>query len=89
MNETLDNCAFTSQAAPFATECSFAGQMCVLGGGREVPRRTEVRIACSPDARLHFLVREPDFCQYIFVIYSPSLCSLPEYKPAPKPQQNE
>jgi hypothetical protein len=56
----------------------------VLAGNRRVVRRTEVRIACSPDDRLHLLIREPDFCSYIWVIYSPALCTLPEYQPAKK-----
>jgi hypothetical protein len=42
-----------------------------------------VRIACSPDGDLHLLVREPDFCQYVLVVYSPALCSVPEFSPVP------
>lgn len=29
------------------------------------------------------LVREPDFCSYIFVLYSPALCELEAYQPFP------
>jgi hypothetical protein len=29
------------------------------------------------------LVREPDFCQYVFVIYSPALCTVDKFKPIP------
>jgi hypothetical protein len=86
-----------------------AGDVCVLGGGVQVVRRTEVsaglciawgdsccwvsaplcapplqvRLACSPDRSFHFLVREPQFCSYIFVIYSPALCTVPEFHPIP------
>ena len=27
------------------------------------------------------LVREPDFCSYVYVIYSPTLCEVPRFKP--------
>ena len=59
------------------------GDECMLGGGRRVVRRTEVRIACSPDRRLRLLIREPDFCHYVYVLYSPALCLLDEFKPKP------
>ena len=62
---------------------TLAGDECFLARGRRATRHTEVRIACSPDQRVHLLVREPDFCSYIFVVYSPALCGLPAYKPVP------
>lgn len=49
-------------------------------------RKSEVRIACSFDSSIHMLVREPDFCQYVFVIYSPSLCKVERFKPRVKAQ---
>lgn len=49
-------------------------------------RKSEVRIACSFDSNIHMLVREPDFCQYVFVIYSPSLCKVERFKPRVKVQ---
>jgi hypothetical protein len=62
-----------------------------LKGGRKEIRHTEVRIACSPTGSPFMLVREPDFCQYVFVVYLPSLCELDRYKPwlkgAPSPRQ--
>eukprot|EP00983_Pelagomonas_calceolata_P047916 1140847-Pelagomonas_calceolata.AAC.2 len=65
------------------TPCCAAGHECVLAGGRREVRSTEVRIACSPDRRLHILVREPDFCSYIFVLYSPAMCELGMFQPIP------
>jgi hypothetical protein len=58
-----------------------AGDECVLAGGRRVVRRVEARIACSPDSSTYMLVREPDFCSYVFVVFTPSLCGLEYYKP--------
>lgn len=55
--------------------------MCTLKGGKTVPRHVQARFACSPDGKMHMLVREPDFCSYVFVVYSPALCSLERYKP--------
>jgi hypothetical protein len=57
------------------------GDVCTLAGGRRAKREVEARFACSPDGKLHMLVREPDFCKYVFVIYSPALCELERYKP--------
>jgi hypothetical protein len=65
--------------------CACIGDMCFLAGGRQAVRRTEVRLACSPTDRIHLLVREPDFCHYIFVIYSPALCTLRHYAPKSEP----
>ena len=58
-----------------------AGEECVLAGNRRVIRKTEARIVCSPDSKVHMLVREPQFCHYIFVIYTPAMCSLDKFKP--------
>ena len=58
-----------------------AGEECVLAGNRRVVRKTEARIVCSPDSKVHMLVREPQFCHYVFVIYSPAMCSLDKFKP--------
>lgn len=66
---------------PYVKQVYAGGNECVLGGGRRAVRKTEVRIACSPDGKLHMLVREPDFCHYIFVIYTPALCKAERFKP--------
>jgi hypothetical protein len=55
--------------------------VCTLAGGKRARRQVEARFACSPDNKLHMLAREPDFCHYVFVIYSPALCKLERYKP--------
>lgn len=73
--------ALTTLPPPRAPTSS--GDECVLAKGRRAIRNTEVRIACSPDERMHLLVREPDFCSYIFVLYVPALCELPEFYPVP------
>eukprot|EP00955_Chlamydomonas_euryale_P020446 216776-Chlamydomonas_euryale.AAC.1 len=57
---------------PYVRQTYAGGDECVLAGGRRVERSVEARIACSPDGRLNMLVREPDFCTYVFVIYSPA-----------------
>lgn len=68
---------------PYVRQVYAQGHECVLAGGRREVRSTEVRIACSPDRRLHILVREPDFCSYIFVLYSPAMCELGMFQPIP------
>ncbi|KAF5829741.1 hypothetical protein DUNSADRAFT_15565 [Dunaliella salina] len=69
---------------PYVRQSYVEGHKCFLAGGRQEVRSTEVRIACSPDRRLHMLVREPDFCSYIFVLYSPAVCELPMLQPIPE-----
>jgi len=69
---------------PYVKQVYGGGDECVLGGGRRATRRTEARIVCSPDGRLRFLVREPDFCSYVYVIYSPALCAVAHYQPQPR-----
>eukprot|EP00879_Flechtneria_rotunda_P021485 GHRR01022642.1.p1 GENE.GHRR01022642.1~~GHRR01022642.1.p1 ORF type:complete len:613 (+),score=206.25 GHRR01022642.1:336-2174(+) len=59
------------------------GEMCTAEG-RGRPRQVELRVACSPDKKWHMLVREPEFCKYIMVLYHPLLCSVPAYKPVPR-----
>lgn len=83
--------SMAKQSWPFVKQVYSRGQVCTLGGGKRVVRRTEVRIACSPDKKLRLLVREPDFCRYIFVIYSPGLCQVEQYSPkdVPTPISNE
>lgn len=67
---------------PYVKQVYSGGDECILGGGgRRVLRKAEARIACSPDQRIHMLVREPDFCSYVYVVYSPSLCEVPHFKP--------
>ncbi|KAG2496044.1 hypothetical protein HYH03_005965 [Edaphochlamys debaryana] len=70
---------------PYVKQVYAGGDECVLGGGRRVVRRVEARIACSPDAGTYMLIREPDFCTYTFVVYTPALCALDYYKPRPRP----
>lgn len=54
---------------------------CTQVSGRAVDRQVELRAACSPDTALHLLVREPEFCRYIMVLYHPHLCKVRELKP--------
>ena len=61
-----------------------SGDTCHLSGGKKVARRTEVRIACSPDSRVHMLIREPDYCSYVFVLYVPQLCVVEGFQPEAK-----
>ncbi|GAX75433.1 hypothetical protein CEUSTIGMA_g2877.t1 [Chlamydomonas eustigma] len=68
---------------PYVKQVYSGGEECVLAGNRRVIRKTEARVACSPDEQMHMLVREPDFCQYVFVIYSPALCQVEKFKPIP------
>lgn len=58
---------------------TLTGQECILAGGRKAVRRSEVRLACSLDSKLRILIREPDFCHYVFIIYVPQLCDMPFY----------
>ncbi|KAL6764757.1 hypothetical protein V8C86DRAFT_1367634 [Haematococcus lacustris] len=76
--------AMVTRAWPYVKQVYGQGDECVLANNRRVIRRSEVRIACSPDDKIHLLVREPDFCTYIWVIYSPSLCSIPSFQPTSK-----
>jgi hypothetical protein len=55
--------------------------VCTLAGGVRVVRSVEARLACSPDGKLSMLVREPDFCTYVFVVYSPALCTVQQFAP--------
>ncbi|MEW5317451.1 MAG: hypothetical protein WDW38_008745 [Sanguina aurantia] len=64
---------------PYVKQVYAGGQECVLAGGRKAVRRSEVRLACSPDSKLRILIREPDFCHYVFIIYVPQLCDMPFY----------
>ena len=66
---------------PYVKQVYNGGDECVLGGGRRVQRKVEARVACSPDARIHMLVREPDFCSYVYVVFSPALCEVSRFKP--------
>lgn len=72
---------------PYVKQVYSGGDECVLSGGRRVVRRSEVRLACSPDERLHMVVREPDFCSYVFVIYVPELCTFKRFMPQPLSQE--
>jgi hypothetical protein len=72
--------AASASAAGLSQEYS-GGDACTLKGGKTAQRSVQARFACSPDGQLHLLVREPDFCTYIFVVYSPALCALERYKP--------
>ena len=54
------------------------GDSCNLGGDKETARTAEVRIACSPDSQQHLVMREPEQCQYIIVMYDPGVCELIE-----------
>ncbi len=44
-------------------------------------------LASTP--KVHMLVREPEFCHYIFVVYSPALCQVEKYKPTQLAQPEE
>lgn len=58
------------------------GEACNVNG-KSIDRQVELRAACSPDSSLHLLVREPNFCQYIMVLYHPQLCGVDRLKPVP------
>jgi hypothetical protein len=51
------------RAWPYYQQLYSGGDAC-SAEGRRLPRRVELRVACSPDARLHMLVREPEFCRW-------------------------
>ncbi|KAF8066329.1 P4H4 [Scenedesmus sp. PABB004] len=71
---------------PFHRQLYTDGEACTgEGGGR--PRQVELRLACSPAAPRgwRMLVREPEFCRYVVVLYHPALCALPRFKPVPRP----
>ena len=55
------------------------GDPCEVEEGGKQPRQTELRIACSPDPERHLLMREPQQCQYVMVLYEPSLCEVPGF----------
>jgi hypothetical protein len=69
---------------PYLRQQYTGGEKCGgEGGGR--PRSVELRIACSPVAdQWRLLVREPQFCRYIMVLYHPVLCTLQRYKAVPR-----
>ena len=54
----------------------------------------QVRMACSPDADVYMLVREPELCRYVVTLYHPLQCSDQETNlhsvgaPSPVPGRN-
>lgn len=68
---------------PYLRHMYLGGDRCDLERGRSRSRQVEARLACSPDGELRLLIREPEFCKYIFVVYSPALCELDAFKPRP------
>eukprot|EP00775_Hariotina_reticulata_P011589 gene11589-11733_t len=70
---------------PYKRHMYLEGEKCTHEGkGRA--RQVELRLACSPNKNWHMLVREPDFCRYIMVLYHPSMCTIQRYKPVPRPK---
>lgn len=46
------------------------------------PREVEVQVHCSLSSHDSiFMIKEVSLCQYVLVIYTPSLCSLPGFRP--------
>lgn len=46
------------------------------------PREVEVQVHCSlSSGDSIFMIKEVSLCQYVLVIYTPSLCSLPGFRP--------
>ena len=37
---------------------------------------SQVRLACSPDKEAYMIILEPDTCQYVCVLYHPSVCQV-------------
>jgi hypothetical protein len=62
------------------------GEKCGNEGAGK-PRQVELRFACSPHNSWRMLVREPQFCSYVVVVYHPGLCKVPRYTPVPVKQQ--
>jgi len=67
---------------PYMRQMYTEGEACNVNG-KSIDRQVELRAACSPDSSLHLLVREPNFCQYIMVLYHPQLCGVDRLKPVP------
>lgn len=68
---------------PYFRQVYSGGEPCgAEGKGR--PRSVELRVACSPHKTMQLLIREPDFCRYVMVLYHPALCQLPRYNPVHK-----
>lgn len=39
----------------------------------------QVQLACSPDADVYMLVREPETCRYVVTLYHPTVCAVEGY----------
>jgi hypothetical protein len=59
-----DQPAMMARAWPCVRQAYGRGDACGAEGRKGAARRVEVRAACSPDGRMHMLVREPDFCRW-------------------------
>jgi hypothetical protein len=70
---------------PYKRHMYLEGEKCAHEG-RGRARQVELRLACSPSKNWHMLVREPEFCRYIMVLYHPSMCTVQRYKPVPRPK---
>lgn len=68
---------------PYYRQMYAGGEPCGSEGAGK-PRTVELRVACSPHKTMQLLIREPQFCQYVMVLYHPELCHLPRYKPVSK-----
>lgn len=68
---------------PYHRQMYTGGEACG-GEGKGRARSVELRVTCSPHKSMQLLIREPEFCRYIMVLYHPALCSLPRYRPVPK-----
>ena len=47
----------------------------IISGSLRAVCVDQVRMACSPDAEVYMLVREPELCQYVVTLYHPLHCS--------------
>ena len=80
-----DTPSMARQAFPYMVQMYTGGDMCSQEGYKKA-RTTQVRLVCSPDQNAHMLVREPEFCSYIVVLYLPVLCN--EKLMAPKQRES-
>ena len=63
--------------------CSPDAKVWILEGADQAALSTMIHTS-SILVQVHMLVREPNFCQYVYVIYSPALCQVDGFKPIPR-----